>query len=78
MLAVMTRPAEICQPACLVKYQHGLGIGHNGGRYLGKVQRYTFDVAAGHDERRALALAADTLDRDALGNRWCAAKSCLV
>ena len=43
-------------PAGLIEYQHGMGPGRHGGRYLGKVERHAFGVAAGQDERRAFAL----------------------
>ncbi len=43
-------------PACLVKDQHGMGTRRHGGRYLGEVQRHAFGIAAGKDERCALAL----------------------
>jgi hypothetical protein len=43
-------------PAGLVKYQHGMGTRRYSSGYLGKVQRHSFGVAAGQDERRALAL----------------------
>ena len=43
-------------PAGLVKYQHGMGAWRHGSGYLGEMQRHVFGVAAGQNERRALAL----------------------
>ena len=44
-------------PARLIEYQHGMGTGRHSGGYLREVQRHAFGVAAGQDERCALALS---------------------
>ena len=43
-------------PAGLIEQQHSMRARRDGGGDLGEVQRHPFGVAAGQNERRALAL----------------------
>ncbi len=43
-------------PARLIEQQHGVCSWRNGSGDLGEMQRHAFGVAAGQDERGALAL----------------------
>ena len=42
-------------PSGLIEEQHGMRAGCDGGGYLGEMECHAFGVAAGQDERRALA-----------------------
>lgn len=47
-------------PACLIHQQHGVSIGRDGERYLGKMERHGLGIAKRQDQTGALAkLGAD-------------------